>query len=259
MTSDQSAIVVTGVTRGLGRALVDEFVRVGHIVFGCARTASQIGEMNQKYPGHDFQVVDVASDEEVRAWAEHVRKSNIPIDFVINNAAVINLKAPLWKVGAQEFSDEIDINIKGVVNVIRHFVPPMIIRKHGVIVNFTSRWGTKFEKEMAPYCATKWAVVALTRVLAEELRAERVTAVGLNPGIVRTGMLQKYLGTTTVDSSVYPTPLEWAHAAVPYILHLGLKDSGKLLNLFKRSRSAVIGVHDGASRMRPHGRQEITP
>jgi NAD(P)-dependent dehydrogenase (short-subunit alcohol dehydrogenase family) len=212
--------------------MVDEFVRLGHTVLGCARTKNEIEELTRMYPGQDFQTVDVASDEQVKAWAERLLREYGPPDFVLNNAAVINLKRSLWEVGDREFSNEIDINIKGVVNVIRHFTPSMISQKHGVIVNFSSRWGTKFEKQMAPYCATKWAVVALTRVLAEELRPEGIAAVELNPGIVRTGMFQKYLGDINgLETSRYLTPVEWARIAVPYILRLCLKDTGKLRNV----------------------------
>jgi NAD(P)-dependent dehydrogenase (short-subunit alcohol dehydrogenase family) len=236
----QSTIVITGVTRGLGRAMVHEFVRLGHTVLGCARTKREIEELTLLYPGQDFQTVDVASDGQVSRWAERLIAKYGPPDFLLNNAAVINLKAALWAVNIQEFSDEIDINIKGTVNVIRHFVPSMISRTHGVIVNFTSRWGTKCEKYMAPYCATKWAVVALTRTLAEELKPEGVAVVGLNPGVVKTGMLERYLGSgTAVLMSSYPTSSEWARIAVPFILRLNLNDSGKMRKILVPSTSSI--------------------
>ena len=113
-----SNVVITGVTRGLGRAMVDEFVRLGHKVLGCARTNEDINVLTRKYPGQDFQSVDVASDAAVRAWAKRLLKKHGPPDFVLNNAAVLNLRAPLWEVTDREFSDEIDINIKGVVNAL---------------------------------------------------------------------------------------------------------------------------------------------
>jgi NAD(P)-dependent dehydrogenase (short-subunit alcohol dehydrogenase family) len=227
-----SVIVITGVTRGLGRSMVDEFVRLGHRVLGCGRSRGEIRLLTSTYPAHDFQAVDVSSSVQVAAWARRLLKRHGPPDYVLNNAAVINMKAPLWEVGDQEFSDEIDINIKGVVNVIRNFVPSMIDRNRGVIVSFSSRWGDNFEKHMAPYCATKWAVVALTRVLAEELKADGIAAIGLNPGIVKTGMLKRYLGTAPISkASRYLTPAQWAKAAVPYILSLQLKDTGKILKV----------------------------
>ena len=85
----------------------------------------------------------------------------------------------------------IDVNIKGVANVLRHFVPAMIERGRGVIVNFSSGWGAPSSAEVAPYCATKWAIEGLTRALAEELPG--MAAVPLNPGIIDTDMLRTAL------------------------------------------------------------------
>jgi NAD(P)-dependent dehydrogenase (short-subunit alcohol dehydrogenase family) len=223
-------IVITGVTRGLGRAMVDEFARLGHTVCGCARTKKHLVELARIYPRHDFQPVDVASDADVNAWAAHLVEKHGAPDFVINNAAIISPKVSLWQIEDRIFSRAIDINIKGVVNVIRHFAPAMIRRKRGVIVNFSSRWGKRYEKNMAPYCASKWAVVALTHALAEELRPEGVAAIGLNPGIVKTQMLQRYLGSRSMrNMSGYPSPADWAKIAVPFILRLRLSHSGKML------------------------------
>jgi NAD(P)-dependent dehydrogenase (short-subunit alcohol dehydrogenase family) len=224
-----SIVLITGVTRGLGRAMADEFIRLGHTVLGCARTGRQIDELSRLYPQHDFQTVDVASDLAVKTWAARLLKRYGAPDFVLNNAAVFTPQAPLWMVKEQDFSIEVDINIKGVVNVIRYIALPMIERKRGVVVNFSSRWGTHTEKEMATYCATKWAVVALTRVLAEDLRPHGVAAIALNPGIVNTSMLQKYLRSSlSPDRSCYLTADKWARIAVPFILTLNMKDTGKL-------------------------------
>ena len=66
--------------------------------------------------------VDVASDDEVKAWAGRLLSSHGPPDLVLNNAGVINKNARLWEIGAREFSQVIDVNIKGIANVIRHFV-----------------------------------------------------------------------------------------------------------------------------------------
>jgi NAD(P)-dependent dehydrogenase (short-subunit alcohol dehydrogenase family) len=222
-------IVITGVTRGLGRAMVDEFIRLGHTVFGCARTRRQIASLAHTYPKHHFRVADIASDSQVEAWARSILKKHGAPDFVLNNAAIVNKRAPLWRVSQRDFADEVDINLKGVANVIRHFAPAMIRRRHGVFVNFTSRWGKRYEANMGPYCATKWAVVALTRVLAEELKNHGLAAVGLNPGIVKTGMLKRYLGNNDQFAAVNcKSPAAWAKIAVPYILRLRFSDSGKI-------------------------------
>jgi NAD(P)-dependent dehydrogenase (short-subunit alcohol dehydrogenase family) len=132
-------ILITGVSRGLGRALAEEFILLGHTVIGCGRSEKEIMQLQKQFPApNDFAVVDVSSDEQVAAWAKRVLPSHAAPDLLLNNAALINRNAPLWKVPAQEFSDVIDVNLKGVANVIRHFVPAMIKQGRGVIVNFSS-------------------------------------------------------------------------------------------------------------------------
>jgi NADP-dependent 3-hydroxy acid dehydrogenase YdfG len=149
-------IVITVVTQGLGHAMAREFIARGHTVAGCGRSSGVINSLGKEFgPPHDFATVDVSSDTQVAAWAARVIKMARPPDLLINNAAVINRNAALWNVPADEFDRVIDVNIKGVVNVIRHFVPGMIARGRGVIVNLSSGWGRSTDAEVAPYCATK--------------------------------------------------------------------------------------------------------
>ena len=219
-------ILITGVTRGLGRAMVDEFVRLGHTVVGCGRSAKEIERLRKTYgTPHDFYPVDVSSDEEVKSWASLVLTSHGVPDLVLNNAGAINRNSQLWDISAREFANVVDINLKGPANVIRHFVPEMVQRKSGVIVNFSSGWGRSVDAEVAPYCATKWAIEGLTLALAEELPSG-MAAVPLNPGIINTDMLREAFGSS---ASSYPTPSEWAKAAVPFLLKLGPADNGQQL------------------------------
>src|SRR5436190_14006475 len=98
-TSAPRRIVLTGVTRGLGRALLERFAAAGHIVFGCGRSAELIEQLQKQFPApHHFTAVDVGNEEQVRAWASTVLKMGEPPDLLINNAAVINPNAPLWEV-----------------------------------------------------------------------------------------------------------------------------------------------------------------
>lgn len=221
-------ILISGVTRGLGRAMTEEFIRLGHRVLGCGRTSKAIQELNQKFgPDSRFEVVDVTQDEEVRGWAERCLELAGPPDLLLNSAALINRNAPLWEVPAAEFSAVVDVNIKGVANLIRHFVPAMVARKHGVIVNFSSGWGRATDPLVAPYCATKWAMEGLTQALAQEL-PRGMTAIPLNPGIIDTDMLRNCFGA---DAGNYPNAVEWAQTAVPWLLGLGPKDNGRPLTV----------------------------
>jgi NAD(P)-dependent dehydrogenase (short-subunit alcohol dehydrogenase family) len=219
-------IVITGVTRGLGRAMVDEFVRRKHTVLGCGRSQKGIEQLRKQIgPPHDFAVADVAADDEVKAWAGRLLRAYGPPNLVLNNAGIINKNARLWEVPEGEFSQVIDVNLKGIANVIRHFVPEMVKRQHGVIVNFSSGWGRATDAEVATYCATKWAIEGLTQAFSQELPSG-MAAVALNPGIINTEMLQSCFGGS---ASGYLSPADWAKSAVPFLLKLGPDDNGKQL------------------------------
>jgi NAD(P)-dependent dehydrogenase (short-subunit alcohol dehydrogenase family) len=221
-------IVLTGVSRGLGRAMTEGFTAAGHVVAGCARSAEAIAALRKRFgPPHRFDVVDVSRDEEAGAWAAAVLADGPAPDILINNAATINPNARLWDVPAEDFSRVIDVNIKGVASVIRHFVPAMVARGKGVIVNFSSYWGRSVAPEVAPYCATKWAIEGLTAALAEELPAG-MAAVPLNPGVIDTDMLRSCFGES---AGSYLGPTQWAEQAVPFILTLGPEHNGQQLTV----------------------------
>lgn len=223
-------VVLTGVTRGLGLAMAEKFVELGHTVLGCGRSREMIEQLRRTYrPPNDFAAVDVAFESQVEPWAARLLSTNGPPDLLINNAGIINQNAPLWQVPAEEFDRLIDINVKGVANVIRHFVPAMLARKSGVIVNFSSGWGRSVASDVAPYCASKWAIEGLTQALAEEL-PRGMAAVPLNPGIIDTDMLRSCFGGS---ASRYPAPKKWVEKAVPYILALNSRSNGKSLSVMR--------------------------
>lgn len=220
-------IVVTGVSRGLGLAMTEGFIREGHTVLGCARSRKAIGKLEKRWSApHSFRVVDVSDLRSVETWAGEVLEGGAP-DLVINNAAIITPNAPLWKVPAEEFSRLIDINVKGVFHVIRSFVPAMVERGKGVIVNLSSGWGRSTAPEVAPYCASKWAIEGLSSALAEELPSG-LAAVALSPGIIDTEMLRSCFGDS---AGAYPPPERWAESAVPFILSIGPSRNGESLTV----------------------------
>jgi NAD(P)-dependent dehydrogenase (short-subunit alcohol dehydrogenase family) len=221
-------IVLTGATRGLGRALVPRFVAAGHTVLGCGRSGVGVAELTQEYgPPHDFAAVDVRDWPAVRAWADRLLAAHGPPDLLINNAALMNDPAPLWEVPAEQFDVLIDVNVKGVANVIRAFVPAMVGRQSGVIVNLSSGWGRSTSPEVAPYCASKYAVEGLTLALAQEL-PRGMAAVPLNPGVIDTDMLRQCWAD---GAKTYPKPDRWAERAAPFLLALGPKDNGRSLTV----------------------------
>ena len=208
--------------------MCEGFAASDHTVVGCGRSADAVAELKEQFgSAHRFDVVDVAGDRQVAEWAGAVLDQFGAPDLLINNAALINANASLWKVPASEFSQVVDVNIKGVANVIRHFVPAMIAKQTGVIVNFSSGWGRSTSADVAPYCATKWAIEGLTQAMAQELPSG-MAAVPLNPGVINTDMLQSCFAG---GANSYPKAAEWAIQAVPLLLSLDASHNGEPMSV----------------------------
>jgi NAD(P)-dependent dehydrogenase (short-subunit alcohol dehydrogenase family) len=207
---------------------VPRFAAEGHTVIGCGRDAKLVAELQKAFPApHSFSAVDVCDARAVATWADAAIAEHGPPDLLINNAALMNTPAPLWEVPADDFDSVIDVNVKGIANVIRAFVPAMVARKRGVIVNLSSGWGRSTSPEVAPYCASKYAVEGLTLALAQEL-PRGMAAVPLNPGVIDTDMLRQAWAD---GASSYPKADQWAKRAAPFLLALGEKDNGRSLTV----------------------------
>jgi NAD(P)-dependent dehydrogenase (short-subunit alcohol dehydrogenase family) len=216
-------IVITGVSRGLGRAMCDELAKQDHTIIGCARSPTGIRDLRAAFgKSQSFVVVDVADVAQVDAWAAAVIDNVGTPDLIWNNAGLINTNANLWQVPPEEFRRVCEVNLFGSYAVIRAFLPAMIEQGRGGVVNFSSTWGRSTAPEVAPYCATKWGIEGMTQALAQEL-PQGMFAVALNPGVIHTDMLKSCFGEA---ASSYPSPSEWAEKAVPFLLNLGTEDNG---------------------------------
>ncbi len=233
-------VLITGASRGLGRALALGFHAEGWAVSACATDAEAIESLAHELgPASLALTCDVTRPAEVESFASRVLERFGAPDLLLNNAALVNRNAPLWEVPPEEFSRVIDVNLKGVHLVIRAFLPAMIRRGTGVVVNFSSGWGRAASAEVAPYCATKWGIEGLTAALAAELPKglnaalaaelpKGLTAVALNPGIIDTRMLRTSFGDAAGD---YPDPECWAKVAVPFLASLGPQHNGRPLTV----------------------------
>lgn len=222
----EKVIVLTGCSRGLGCALLDEFCAAGHRVHGIARSEAAINELNERHAiSGSFSIADVCNEADIEHWSRDVMEQDGPPDIVINNAAMINQPANLWDVPEAEFEQLLAANLSGVHRVIRHFLPAMVKRQSGVVVNLSSGWGRSVSAEMGPYCASKWAIEGLSKALAEELPSG-MASIPLSPGVIDTDMLRQTWGE---GASGFRKADEWAKKAAPFILGLGPEHNGQSL------------------------------
>ena len=221
-------IVVTGCSQGLGLALIQGFIDSGHKVSGCSRNTQRMNELREQFgEEHYFEAVGVSDPDQVYSWASNCLEQQGAVDLIVNNAAIINPNASMWEVDDQQWSELININVKGVFYVSKAFLPSLIKANHGVLVNVSSGWGRSAAAEVATYCCSKWAVEGLTRSLAEEVPSG-VAAIPLNPGIIHTTLLESCFGSS---ASHFPSPQQWAETAVPFLLGLSAADNGQPLTV----------------------------
>lgn len=168
--------------------------------------------------GSRFDVVDITDPAAVQTWANKVRLTHAP-DLLVANAGVAAPALDPWRLSPEQFDRVIDVNVKGVMNLARAFLPDMIARGRGVMVSISSGLGHSTNPKLAPYSASKFAVEALTKCIAQALPAG-MAAVPLAPGVVQTEM----------NRASHATPIEqWVKVAAPFFLALGPSDSGRSL------------------------------
>ena len=201
-----------------------EFASRGWKVAGGARSADDLETLRNKLQSdHFIDFLDVTDPAGVDSFASRTEEVLGVPDLLVNNAGLINRNAPLAEITPEEFSSVLSVNLGGIHNMIRSFVPKMMEKGQGIIANFSSYWGQSTAPEVAPYCATKWGVEGLTRSLAQELPSG-LAAVAFNPGVINTDMLRSTFGEQALG---YESPQEWAKHAVDKLELLTSTDSGK--------------------------------
>lgn len=210
--------VVTGASRGIGRAIAHRLAEAGADVALWARGEAALqrvaGELTALGARVQATVCDVADPAAVNAAAERVRRELAPVTIVVNNAGNV-LRKPTLTISDAEWRGVMAVNLDGTFYVTRAFLPDLT-RAGGRVINVSSIAGREGTPLLAAYCAAKHGVVGLTRALAEELRAAKVSVNAICPGSVDTVMLREGMPGASPAMSpddIARTALFLAHAA----------------------------------------------
>lgn len=185
--------LVTGSSRGIGRAIALALAGAGADLVltstqegGAEETADAVRRLGRRVLAIACDVVLPGSVERLvdRAHQQFQR-----VDILVNNAGVV-VRAPLGQTSDEEFERVLGVNLRGPFHLARRLVPGMVDRRWGRIVNISSISGTVGTPGLSAYCASKWGLNGLTKVLAAELHGSGVLAMAVLPGSVDTEMLE---------------------------------------------------------------------
>ncbi len=185
----KKVVLITGSAIGIGRACAQAFAKGGYHVVVTDVLEREGRALAAELPSAEFQTLDVRSTAQADAVVAAVERQHGGLDCIVANAGIAH-KVPLAQLSDEKWDQTFDIDLKGMLRVIRPALPGMTRRKSGTIVCVSSLMGTHYGwDEHVHYSAAKAGVVGLVRGLAVELAREGIRVNGVAPGYVRTAQL----------------------------------------------------------------------
>lgn len=226
---DKQVVLVTGASRGIGRAIATILANEGASVAAAARDMAALDQLCQEIINSGGTAtpvyLDLRSETSVKQAVEHVSSNLGPIDILVNNAGIMALKK-ITDTSTEVWDEIMDTNVRGVFLMCREVLPEMIKRRRGRIINIGSLAGRRGYDSQGAYCASKHALVGLSKVLALETQEFGIRVHMVSPGGVLTD-LSKDLRLSRgepEDSSEWMTPEEVARA----VLYLCTQDGAAI-------------------------------
>jgi meso-butanediol dehydrogenase/(S,S)-butanediol dehydrogenase/diacetyl reductase len=179
--------LVTGAGRGIGAAIAAAFMAEGYAVAGCGRSATP-----QEPPEElDYRVCDVVDPDAITQLVDAVVNEHGRLDVLVNNAA-IEVDATVEDTTVEQWDETLAVNVRAPGLLAAAAIPHMRAAGGGVIINIASIDGLWAEPALPAYCASKGALIAMTRALAIDHGKDRIRCVAICPSYVRTAMLEQF-------------------------------------------------------------------
>ncbi len=177
-------VVVTAGADGIGRAVTRAFLAAGSRVHICDVDEGRLAAMVAEAPGLGATLADVADESQVGRLFDEAEAALGGLDILINNAGIAGPTGPIETMASDDWRRCIDVNLNGQFYCLKRAIPLLRAAGGGSIVNLSSTAGIMGFPNRAPYAASKWAVVGLTKSLAIELGKDRIRVNAICPGSV---------------------------------------------------------------------------
>jgi 3-oxoacyl-[acyl-carrier protein] reductase len=209
--------VVTGASRGIGRAIAKTFAEEGASTAVIARSEldlfSLVNEISESGGMASAYVADITNSEQVASLFKQILNTYGPVDILINNAG-IQVSRALHDFKEDDFDRIISVNLKGVFLCTKAVLPSMIERRGGTIINIASVSGLRGWAKDSAYSASKWAVLGLSECLDEEIRKFGIRVCDICPGAVDTELIEPWVGSDDPKRSLILRPEDIANTAL---------------------------------------------
>ena len=208
--AEQKVAVVTGASRGIGRAIALELAASGAFVVinynGSKERAEEVKAEIEKNGGSaEIYQCNVSEFDACEEFLKNVVKEYGRIDILVNNAGITR-DGLLMKMSEEDFDQVIDVNLKGTFNTIRFVSRQMLKQRSGRIINMSSVVGISGNAGQANYASSKAGVIGLTKAAARELASRGITVNAIAPGFIETEMTD-VLSDAVKEASIAQIPL----------------------------------------------------
>lgn len=195
-----ASCIVTGASRGIGRAIAAAFAREGAIVFGLDKDTAATPEVRS----HIGQIIpitcDISDPASVDSVFDRVRKERSSIEVLVNNAAVTTVRGRITDIPVEQWNHELSVNLTGTFLITRSTIP--LMKAGGSIINLASTYAHVGAPNLAVYSATKGALLSFTRSLALDYAKDGIRVNSISPGPIMTErLLQHYSSREEVESA----------------------------------------------------------
>ena len=184
-------VLITGASRGIGKATAQEFSKNGWHVVICYNKSKIEAELLSKEIGATVVQADVSKAEEVKKMHETLLSSGIHIDCLVNNAGIAK-DILFTDITEDEWDRMFAVNVKGAFLVTKEFLSDMFGKENKSIINVSSIWGETGAAMEVHYSASKAALIGMTKALAKELAPSKIRVNAVTPGYVDTDMNSCY-------------------------------------------------------------------
>ena len=183
-------ILVTGGSRGIGRAVGLACAREGATIAICARTPAEIEKTVAEIRGLQAECAgfpcDISMENPAQELVANVKKKFGRIDVLVNNAGVMTRASAAWELDVKKWDYTLAVNLRGMFLVTRAVLPMMIHQKGGSIINLASAIGRMAYPNFIAYSTSKWGLEGFTQALAAEVRSHHIRVNSVDPGTVAT-------------------------------------------------------------------------